>query len=140
MNHIILIAHGRLALEMKNSAQMLFGELPNFHAIEFLADEGLDSLQEKISKKMEALKSPVLIFADLFCGTPFNASCAVSMKNPTSEIEIISGMSLPLVLEAAVLNNSGKSLNEISKCLISMASDTVRIFELNQNQDEEDLL
>lgn len=140
MNNIILIAHGRLAIEMKNSAQMLFGELPSLHAIEFLAEEGLDSLQEKIFNKLEALKSPVLIFADLYCGTPYNASCAIFMKNPTSEIEIISGMSLPLVLEAAILNNSGKSINEISKSLISMASDTVKIFEQNQNQDEEDLL
>lgn len=45
MNKVILVAHGKLAHEMKNSAEMIFGELPDFESIEFLKEEGLDTVQ-----------------------------------------------------------------------------------------------
>lgn len=47
MNKVILVAHGKLAHEMKNSAEMIFGGLPNFESVEFLKEEGLDTIQEK---------------------------------------------------------------------------------------------
>ncbi|CAM4102078.1 PTS mannose/fructose/sorbose family IIA subunit [Streptococcus penaeicida] len=138
MNQVILIAHGDLAVEMKKSAEMLFGKLDNFHPISFLAEEGLDSLQEKISGIMEALNSPVLVFTDIFCGTPYNASCSVALKNPQFDMSIISGMSLPLVLELAILINS-KSISEVSEELQKAVVDTVRIFNKDIIDDEEEL-
>ena len=117
---------------------MLFGKLDNFHPISFLAEEGLDSLQEKISGIMEALNSPVLVFTDIFCGTPYNASCSVALKNPQFDMSIISGMSLPLVLELAILINS-KSISEVSEELQKAVVDTVRIFNKDIIDDEEEL-
>ncbi|MFV0394375.1 MAG: hypothetical protein ACK5LC_08260, partial [Coprobacillaceae bacterium] len=46
MNQVILVAHGKLALEMKNSAEMIFGQLSDFKSISFLKEEGLDSITE----------------------------------------------------------------------------------------------
>lgn len=136
MNHIILIGHGKLAYAMKNSAEMIFGKLNNFTAIDFLEGEGLDSLEIKIEDVIKKNSLPVLILADLFSGTPFNAACAVAMNNENRTIEILSGLSLPLVLEAASMNDS-LGTNEISAHLVSISNDIVKPFSLDAIKDEE---
>lgn len=136
MNKVILIAHGKLAHEMKNSAEMIFGSLPNFESVEFLKEEGLDTIQEKIMLAMHDGKASYLILTDLFCGTPYNASCAVAMKNPDREIEVVSGMSLPIVLEvASMLENS---LQEIVKHATIISCETVKSFKQQLIEEEED--
>ena len=134
MNKVILVAHGKLAHEMKKSAEMIFGTLPD--SIEFLKEEGLDTIQEKVAGAMKEDAS-YLILTDLFCGTPYNASCAVAMKNPEREIDVISGMSLPIVLEAASM--LGSSLTEIVNHVTKISCDTVKAFKQQVIEEEEDL-
>ncbi|WP_312095910.1 mannose/fructose/sorbose PTS transporter subunit IIA [Niallia sp.] len=138
MSRVILVGHGKLALEMKNSAEMIFGKMDKFSAIEFKMEEGLESLSKKIHEEISAFnREDTLILTDLFCGTPYNAGCAICMKEPSINIEVISGMSLPLVLEAATLLNN-TPINEISNILIEYASEMVKSFE-NQIVEEEEL-
>ena len=132
MNKVILVAHGKLAHEMKNSAEMIFGGLPNFESV-----EGLDTIQEKITAAMQDDESSYLILTDLFCGTPYNASCAVAMKNPEREIDVVSGMSLPVVLEVASM--LGNSLQDIVNHATSIPCDTVKAFKQQVIEEEEDL-
>lgn len=138
MTSVLLVAHGKLAIEMKNSAEMIFGELAEFYDVEFLKNDGFDSIKEKIDKIINQIEKPILIFADLFAGTPFNACCGLIMENPEKNIEIISGMSLPLVLEAAAMRSS-KTPKEIIDYLLSTYSDTVRTFVMEEDEDEEEL-
>lgn len=136
MNKVILVAHGRLAHEMKNSAEMIFGALPDFESVEFLKEEGLDTIQEKISAAMCEQDVSYLVLTDLFCGTPYNASCAVAMKNPDREIEVLSGMSLPIVLEVASM--LGSNLQDIVNHATSIPCDTVKAFKQQVIEEEEE--
>ncbi|MGO2892812.1 PTS sugar transporter subunit IIA [Enterococcus devriesei] len=136
MNKVILVAHGKLAHEMKNSAEMIFGALPDFESVEFLKEEGLDTIQEKVIGAMKEDGS-YLVLTDLFCGTPYNASCAVAMKNPEREIGIVSGMSLPIVLEVASMLQ-GSRLEDIVNHVTSIPCDTVKAFNQAVIEEEED--
>lgn len=136
MNKVILVAHGKLAHEMKNSAEMIFGALPDFESVEFLKEEGLDTIQEKISAAMCEQDASYLVLTDLFCGTPYNASCAVAMKNPDREIEVLSGMSLPIVLEVASM--LGSNLQDIVNYATSIPCDTVKAFKQKVIEEEEE--
>lgn len=136
MNKVILVAHGRLAHEMKNSAEMIFGALPDFESVEFLKEEGLDTIQEKISAAMCEETASYLVLTDLFCGTPYNASCAVALKNPEREIEVVSGMSLPIVLEVASM--LGNNLQDIVNHATSIPCDTVKAFKQQVIEEEEE--
>lgn len=138
MNQVILVAHGHLATEMKKSAEMLFGSLTNFHPIDFLEGEGLESLSDKIYNKMKTLNSPTLIFVDLFGGTPFNASCSVCLKHPEKEMEIISGMSLPLVLEIATQINN-YPIKTVKNNILHLSNEIVKDFDKAVMQEEEEL-
>lgn len=48
MTDVVLVAHGKLAHEMKNSGEMIFGKLDNFHTLEFLIGEGLENVVQKL--------------------------------------------------------------------------------------------
>lgn len=135
MIKVILVAHGRLAHEMKASAEMIFGELPSFQSIEFLKEEGLESIQEKIHDEIKE-DIDYLILTDLFCGTPYNASCAVAMTQTDRRIEIMSGMSLPLVLEAASMVENA-NLSDIVNYLIKVSHEVVKKFELQEFEEED---
>lgn len=136
MNKLILIAHGELAKEMKQSAEMIFGVLNNVETISFLKEEGLESIQKKIVDTLDE-QSDYLIFCDLFCGTPYNASCAVALTHLDRSIEVVSGMSLPLVLEAAHLITS-ISNSELATLLIAASKNVVQKFDKQILEEEED--
>lgn len=136
MKQIILVAHGNLGQEMKNSGEMIFGELSNFHPISFLKEEGLDSLSDKIFQQVTAAEE-TLILTDLFCGTPYNASCSVAMQHPDKTIEVLSGMSLPLILEAATMLQQ-QTVSDVANELKRMACEVVRSFKDQVIEEEED--
>ncbi|WP_321383448.1 PTS sugar transporter subunit IIA [uncultured Enterococcus sp.] len=137
MAQIILVAHGFLAVEMKNSLEMIFGENDRFHPIAFEKQDGLESLEEKLKTTLDRNNEPTLIMTDLFCGTPYNASCSIALKEE-QEIQVISGMSLPLVLEAASLIET-ESINEIACKMKELAEQTVQCFAGELIEEEEEL-
>ncbi|KAF1306114.1 PTS sugar transporter subunit IIA [Enterococcus saccharolyticus] len=135
MTNVLLVAHGKLATEMKNSAEMIFGELPNFYPIEFLKEDGFDSIKENALNILEQLEGGTLVVADLFGGTPFNACCGLAMEYPEKGIEVLSGMSLPLVLEVAAMQHA-KAPQEIIDYLLSVCANMVKRFVIEEEEDE----
>lgn len=138
MKQVLLIAHGQLAYEMKNSAEMIFGELTNVYPIAFLKEEGLDTIKEKITTEMCVEANEYLILTDLFGGTSYNASCAIAMTYPNQTIEVISGMSLPLMLEVASLLPT-QTVTEVANYLPTIATQMVQSFKQQVIQEEEEL-
>lgn len=136
MTEVILVAHGKLAIELKNSLNMIFGETPQFHAVSFLPNEGFDTVKGKIEALLPELGEQILIMTDIFGGTPFNAACAVAMGAEGKAIEVISGMSMPLALEAVVLLEGGEAAS-IANTLIESSKQMVKRFEAPVHAEEE---
>lgn len=137
MKTIILVAHGKLAIEMKHSAEMIFGSLPDFSAVEFCKEDGLETIKEKIITATSPEAKEVIIFTDLFCGTPYNAGCAVCLEQTEKNYEVLSGMSLPLVLEMASMLYTATSQEIIEHCKEAAAT-IVRSFKDQVIDEEED--
>lgn len=136
MNQVILIAHGNLALEMKASAQIIFGELKGFKALPFLSEEGLESISDKIVQELQNHNGDTLIFTDILYGTPYNASSAVAIRYKENKVEVVSGMSLPLVIELGIILQT-MSVSELAKTIEQVSSKVVKRFVL-ENLEEED--
>ncbi len=139
MTDVVLIAHGKLAQEMKNSAEMIFGNLDHFHALEFLIGEGLETVVQKIDSIVSELNTDsILMITDIFSGTPYNASCSFALSHPNQKIQILSGMSLPIVLEVASMIGSN-NVEDIVKHILEVGKDTIRTFDLTAIEEEEEL-
>ena len=102
---IILVGHAHTAKAFKEAVEMIYGEVPNFHPIDFTPKEGLQSLTDKIVSAIEPGKTAsTLIITDLFSGTPYNASAELVLKKKAADV--VAGMCLPMLLEVAVNANN----------------------------------
>lgn len=78
---IILVGHAHTAKAFKEAVEMIYGEVPNFHPIDFTPKEGLQSLTNKIISAIDPKKaSSTLIITDLFSGTPYKCSSRISFE------------------------------------------------------------
>lgn len=138
MTSIVLVAHGRLAVEMKASCEMIYGPCPQLSCVTFPPQEGFDTVKEKISMLVSKKHGDALILTDLFGGTPFNAACAVAMERGNACVEVISGMSLPLILEAASYSNE-EDAGQLAQRILDRSSQAVRRFEPEVVDEDNDL-
>lgn len=137
MSQIILVAHGNLAVEMKKSAEMIYGVIQNMQPISFTVDQGFDSIREHIKQVVDCYAGDTLILTDMFAGTPYNASCQICMQEPNKHIEVVSGMSLPIVLELANASTY-QSAQEMVALIKTLSSQVIRSFHDQQMMEEED--
>jgi mannose/fructose/sorbose-specific phosphotransferase system IIA component len=102
---LIIITHGIYASSLIKSLEMVSGKIEKIEAIELEQGESIESLQEKIKKTIIKLDTAeVLIMVDLLGGTPYNAS-SIELQNPN--INIITGINMPMILEILPHRNEG---------------------------------
>ena len=114
MIQVIVAAHGKLAAELVNSSEMVFGEVEGLHGVTFVPGEGQDTLVEKY-EAIIAECSPsdsVLFLVDLFGGSPYNAAARVAAKRPQDDI--VTGVSLPMLLEVLDAKDDAKSAEALA--------------------------
>lgn len=100
MKGFVLIGHGPLPQAFMASVQMITGEMAQLHAVCLMPEEGVAQLTSKLdvlAKELEAYDE-VLIFADLFGGTPANTVFQYFAED--QRVSIVSGMNFPMVLTA----------------------------------------
>lgn len=131
--NFILAGHGNIAIEMKKSIEMIAGEYTNLHAITFQLDEGIESLKDKYLKIIsQSTEQPFIIITDIFSGSPYNAAAMLAMQN--GNIEVISGLSLPLCLALLHIDYSSINLEETFEQLNDMKADFIKSFsQLSKN-------
>ncbi|HGO5815807.1 TPA: mannose/fructose/sorbose PTS transporter subunit IIA [Mannheimia haemolytica] len=114
MVHLIIAAHGKLALELVNSAQMVYGETDNIHPVIFVPGEGQDTLVEKYEAIIATLQpsDSVLFLVDLFGGSPYNAAARIVAKR--EQDDIVTGTNLPMLLEVMDASADAKSATELA--------------------------
>lgn len=143
MVKIIISGHGQLSTGILSAFEMIFGADPAVIAIPFLKGEGLPQVQEKFQAEIDALAEgeEVLFLVDVFGGTPYNAAAQVIY--PLKNADILTGVNLPLVLEAAS-RKDGENLAEIIPALKNVGYESFKVFteEIKKTQidSEEDLL
>lgn len=100
MISVILACHGRLAQELLNSANMLFGTTEKVWTVDFKVGEGLESLKKKYTDilKQTEENSQVLILTDIFGGSPYNAAAELAAGSQ-GRIEVIAGTNLSILIE-----------------------------------------
>lgn len=135
MVHLIVAAHGKLALELVNSAQMVYGETDNVHPIAFVAGEGQDTLVEKYEAIIGSLSADdsVLFLVDLFGGSPYNAAARVVAKRPQDDI--VTGTNLPMLLEAMDASADAKTASDLAAIAKEVGNLSVKTFH-NKEADE----
>lgn len=121
MYQIIIASHGPVANAMKESLQFFFKDLEKLHTI-IIDKDGINKFSNEVSKLLKSFKDEeVLIFVDLFYGTPFN-EFARQCSEKVDNFDIISGMNMPSLMEAINYQKQGKNLEDVIESIITAGS------------------
>ena len=120
---VLLISHYTLAESLKETVSLIIGKKENLDILALMKDDKIEDFTEKLKKKVSELDEGdgVLIMADMFGGTPSNASLAAYAED--DRVAIITGFNLPLVIEAVM--HSGKPLTELNSMLMEKREKTI---------------
>jgi mannose PTS system EIIA component len=123
MTGILIVSHYTLGESVRDTASHIVGARENVMALALNKNDKAELFGEKIKAAVEKLDtgSGVLVFADMFGGTPCNL--AMSMYLNDDRVKIITGFNLPIVLDAIM--HSAKPLDELVKLLIDKREKTI---------------
>jgi PTS system mannose-specific IIA component len=111
---IVVVSHGLLAEALVEAAEIIIGSRPAaMEAISIDLTENAEKLRTKISKGIKAVdgKEGVLILTDMFGGTPSNLSYSFLEEG---HIEVLSGVNLPILIQAVNWRDKGLELARLA--------------------------
>jgi PTS system mannose-specific IIA component len=118
MVKIVIAAHGELAQELLNSAELIAGKQPNLYALKRGADDSIVQMQERLGALLKSIDDGggFLILTDMFGGTPCNAAAPMCR---TFNIEVISGVNMPMILSAIFSSKTLSGASELAEKVIA---------------------
>ncbi len=121
----IIVSHGKLAEELLNALNIILGEVVNIDAISIGWYDDVEESKKKISQSLKSVnkKNGVLIFTDMFGGTPSNLSFSFIDDN---QIEIITGVNLPMLIKFASLQRNN-NLKAVAKKVVEQGRKNIHL-------------
>lgn len=115
MINLLLVTHGNFGKELLKSSELIIGNIENAESISFEYGNSFEELLNKVGEAVERLsKDDLIIFTDMYGGSPFNAVARVSNNR---NFYHITGINFPLFIDIAV-NRDTYSLEEIAEKII----------------------
>ncbi len=94
---LVLVTHAGLATALKQSAEMIVGEIECCTTVEVAPNERADDIMARVVAAVESVHSGgAIILTDLFGGTPSNMAMSF-LKDGC--IEVVTGANLPMLIE-----------------------------------------
>jgi len=121
----IIVSHGKLAEELLNALTIILGEVVNMEAISIGWYDDVEESKRKINQSLKRVdqKNGVLIFTDMFGGTPSNLSFSF-LRDDT--IEIITGVNLPMLIKFVSLQRSN-NLKDVAKRVVEQGKKNIHL-------------
>ena len=129
MTGILIVTHANLGNALIEAVEFILdAKIENIFFISIDIKENVDSLHKKIKqgiKKVRKKGSGVIIFTDMFGGTPSNLSYSFLKEG---DVEVVSGVNLPMLLKAVNIRDkmditeAAETLVKFGKKSISLAS------------------
>jgi len=111
----VIITHGRLADCLVSVAESIAGKIENVRVVPVMNSDKTENIRVLLSKAIKEIDSGdgVLIFTDMFGGTPTNIALSLMEEG---KVDIITGVNLPIILKF-VSHRNDKTLSELAALL-----------------------
>lgn len=114
MINILIVTHGNFGKELLKSSELIIGPVEGAESISFMQGDSFESLFDKVKEAVERLsKDDLIVFTDMYGGSPFNAVTRLLKNN---NFYHITGINFPLFIDIAV--NRDYSLEEVAEKII----------------------
>ncbi|MEM1272708.1 MAG: PTS fructose transporter subunit IIA [Pseudomonadota bacterium] len=123
---IVIVAHGRLATELKNATEHVVGPQDCMIAIQISADENRSRAQAAICEAADAVDRGhgVVLVTDMYGGSPSNLS--LNACKPQNR-KIVTGVNLPMLIKLA--KSRALSVDEAVKHCVAAGKRYINAFD-----------
>lgn len=106
---LVLVTHGRLAVELVSALEHVVGSQENVATVCIGPDDDMEQRRAEIMKSTKDVDDGdgVIVLTDMFGGTPSNLAISI-MDN--GKIEVIAGVNLPMLIKLASIRDAGSLL------------------------------
>jgi PTS system mannose-specific IIA component len=121
----IIVCHGHMAEELLNALTIILGEASNIEAISIGWYDDVEDSKKKINVSLKRVdqKSGVVIFTDMFGGTPSNLSFSFLKEN---QVEVITGVNLPMLIKFVSLQRNNH-LKDVAKKVVVQGKKNIHL-------------
>lgn len=121
----IIVSHGKLAEELLNALTIILGEVVNIEAISIGWYDDVEESKKKVNQSLKRVnqKNGVVLFTDMFGGTPSNLSFSFLKDN---QVEIITGVNLPMLIKFVSLQRSN-NIKEVAKKVVEQGKKNIHL-------------
>ncbi len=122
----LIVTHGNLAHELLNAAKQIEADVSSIEAVSLEWNETVDASREKIAAALHRVGADrdVIIFTDMFGGTPSNISLSFLEKG---HVEVVTGVNLPMVVKFAMVKQESKDLATVAHMITEKGSKAIRV-------------
>lgn len=121
----IIVSHGKLAEELLNALTIILGEAPNIESISIGWYDDVEDSKKKINMSLKRVdqKNGVIVFTDMFGGTPSNLSFGFLKEN---QVEIITGVNLPMLIKFVSLQRNN-DLKDVARKVVEQGKKNIHL-------------
>jgi PTS system mannose-specific IIA component len=107
---LVLVTHGRLAMEFRAALEHVVGPQKQVETISIGPDDDVERRRQDIVEAVDRVSdgSGVIVLTDMFGGTPSNLAISVM---DAGKVEVIAGANLPMLIKLASIRGE-KPLSE----------------------------
>ena len=122
----LIVTHGNLAHELLNAAKQIQADVSGIEAVPLEWTESVDTAREKIRLALGRVGAgcSVIIFTDMFGGTPSNISLSFLEKG---RVEIVTGVNLPMIVKFATVKQEAKDVVTLAHVISEKGSKAIRV-------------
>jgi len=123
----LIVTHGNLANELLNAARQIETDVDGIEAVALEWNDSVDEAREKIAAALERMgrdRAAVIIFTDMFGGTPSNISLSFLEQG---RIEIVTGVNLPMIVKFAMTKQDAKDVSTLAHVISEKGSKAIRV-------------
>lgn len=122
----LIVTHGNLAHELLNAARQIEADVAGIEAVPLEWNDTVDEARDKIQEALGRIgaERPVIIFTDMFGGTPSNISLSFL---ESGRVEIVTGVNLPMIVKFAMVKTEAKDLAALAHVISEKGSKAIRV-------------
>ncbi|MBS4195782.1 PTS sugar transporter subunit IIA [Lederbergia citri] len=127
---IVVIAHGGLAESIVKVVRVFAGDSPLLASVDLAPEAGPEDFFAKLTDvtKQVDIGKGVLVLVDLFGGTPGN--CAMKLGVDRPDYKIVTGVNLPMLLEAVLNRENVTDVNELAQRVYQSSKEGIQLISI----------
>ncbi len=119
---LVMVCHEEMGAELLKAAEMIVGKIDAVATVSVKQESAPDALREELQAAIKEVdhKKGVMLFTDMFGGTPSNIALAFLGET----IEVVTGVNLSMLIKFAN-HREEKNLSELAKLVQEAAQKSI---------------